>query len=71
MAALKGKLKTVGYTDLNYYTSFDDKAYKGKIKSVGSISFTYYSSFDPNYAGAMKTGNMFSMVNGVYFYIKS
>ncbi len=69
-ADLKGKLKSIGTTNLNYYSSFDDKAFRGKIKSIGYISFTYYSSYEKQFAGAMKTGNVFqNLVAGINFVI--
>jgi hypothetical protein len=68
--ALRGKIRTIGATSLSYYTSYDDKAFQGKIKNIGSVSFTYYSSFDRQYAGAMKTGSMQQIVNGVMYHIR-
>jgi hypothetical protein len=42
----KGKLRSAGYTLLEYYPSSENEAIKGKLKSVGNTSITWYSSFD-------------------------
>jgi hypothetical protein len=42
----QGKLKYIGRTGINYYTSYEDESLRGKIKSIGSIVFTYYQSFE-------------------------
>lgn len=68
--ALRGKLKSLGITNLSYYTSFDDKAFSGKLKSIGQIPFTYYSSFERGYAGGMKKGYPFQIVNNVLYYLR-
>jgi len=61
-------LGTVGVT---YYGSMDDKAYSGKIKSLGSTNYVYYSSYEQQYLrGALKSGNMIQVINGITFYIR-
>lgn len=68
---LKGKLKSAGSTQITYYTSFDDKAFRGKLKSVDNHQFVYYSSFDSRMPGAMKTGFVSQLINGIKYHIRN
>jgi hypothetical protein len=65
----RGKLKSIGITSLSYFGSFEDKSYKGKVKNIGGNAFTYYSSFE-KYSGGLKSGNTFSTINGVKYFVR-
>jgi hypothetical protein len=54
--ALRGKIRYIGRTQLNYYASFDEKFLVGKLKSIGPINITYYSRYDdPSNEGKVKS----------------
>jgi len=66
--ALKGKLKSVGKTVINYYSSFDDPYLKGKLKSIGGYKFVWSTVFNGReFQTILKTGNQRQFINGITF----
>ena len=49
---IKGKIKSIGTTDIVYYTGDFYPEIKGKVKSIGKTEFVYY------------TGNFYSEIKG-------
>jgi hypothetical protein len=43
---LRGKVKSIGTSQITYYSSSEEKTKAGKIKSIGRVSLDYYSNFD-------------------------
>ena len=55
-AAFRGKIRSIGSTQLTYYASYENEAFQGKLKSLGSNNFEYYQSFeDEAYKGSLKS----------------
>tara|TARA_B110001454_G_scaffold42494_1_gene41693 strand:+ start:120 stop:1241 length:1122 start_codon:yes stop_codon:yes gene_type:complete len=63
----KGKLKSIGYLNIEYHGSYLTKGYTGKIKSIGNTSFKYFGSrteFFNGYGGKIKS---IGQINFRYF----
>jgi len=55
-SSYRGKIRSIGRTNITYYSSFEYKELKGKIKSIGNISIDYYLAYeDEAYRGAIKS----------------
>ena len=61
--AIRGKIKSIGRTQITWYMSYENDAFIGKIKSIGSSAIMYYDPFeDAAYKGKIKSigGNSFT-----------
>ncbi len=45
-SAFRGKVKSIGTCNINYYAHYDEPNKAGKIKSLGTLQMDYYSNFD-------------------------
>lgn len=54
--AIRGKIKSIGRTNITWYMSYENDAFIGKIKSIGTSMFTYYDPFeDASVKGKIKS----------------
>jgi hypothetical protein len=45
-SAYKGKVKSIGTTNITYYDSYEEPTRRGKLKRMGMMNFDYYSMYD-------------------------
>ncbi len=45
-SAYRGKVKSIGTTNITYYDSYEEATRKGKLKRMGMMNFDYYSMYD-------------------------
>ena len=43
--AIKGKIKTIGFANFNWYASYEVPTRVGKLKSIGRLAIDYYDNF--------------------------
>lgn len=57
----QGKLKSIGYTQVDFYAGSENEAFRGKLKTIGNTSVTWYSSFeDKSIRGKIKSIGSYS-----------
>ena len=55
-AAYRGKLRSIGRTQLTYYASYENDNFQGKLKSIGSNTIEYYQPYEnESYKGFIKS----------------
>ena len=45
-SAYRGKVKSIGTTNITYYDSYEEATRRGKLKRIGMMNLDYYSMYD-------------------------
>jgi hypothetical protein len=68
---VRGKIRSIGNTDIKYYSVFEDKFLQGKIKSIGSVNYSWYNSFEQTgLRGSLKGGLYRQNIGGVIYIVR-